>query len=351
MTYLPSFGRTAIGVDIGSRVIKAVQLGGARGRRKVIASASITRSKPGSPIDHEEVQRLSRVLSQQGFAGRRVVLAAPSDMMMSAVLDMPPRESGAPYDVIAQQEFARLQSQVPGKFEVAWWDIPQPTRASSVTVMTVGCAHADTDPMLDVFAGSGFDVAAMDSGLCAAVRACDEQLESAQRISAVLDLGWDSARLALVHESVVVFDRTFVGSGMAGLHSRVCDALSIEAEEADCLIQSIGLVSGDAEHDEEDARARAVAPLLRPIFGAFLDEIARELEASFEYASHQYPDAEPHRLVLVGGGGAVRGVAQRLDGMLTPEVLSANAGGWGDTSGAAAMMATALGLAGYYDQG
>jgi len=356
MTFFLRQGRSPIGVDLGSRVLKAVQFEWARGRRIVAASASIARSQPDVPIDHDEVQRLSRVLSQQGFSGRRVVLGVPSDQMMSAVLDMPPRESGAPYHMIACQEFARLQSQVPGQFEVAWWDIPQPARSSSAKVMTVGCAHVDTDPLLDVFAGCGFDVVAMDFGLCAAVRACREQLGPAQRISAVLDLGWGSARLALVHESVVVFDRTFVGAGMAGLHGRVCDALAIDPAEADCLIQSIGLQATDADSDDVDARTQAVAPLLRPVFRSYLDEIAQELEASFEYASHQYPDAEPHRLILIGGGGAVPGVAEQLDTMIVPEVLSSDVSGldvrghWADAGGAA-MMTTALGLADYYDQG
>jgi Tfp pilus assembly PilM family ATPase len=352
MRILTSKKRSPIGIDLGSRVLKAVQLGYARSGHVVAASASIARTSLGNMIDQSEVQRLSRVLSQQGFSGRRVVLGVPSDQLMSSVLDMPPRDSGAPYHMIANQEFARLQSQEPGKFEAAWWDIPQPARTSSAKVMTVGCAHADTDPLLDVFEACGFDVAAMDFGLCAAVRTCGDQLESTQKISAVLDMGWGSARLALVHESVLVFDRTFAGSGMDGLLARVGDALAIEPEEAECLIQSIGLRPTDADSDEVDVRAQAVAPLLRPIFISYLREIAHEVEASFEYASHQYPGAEPHRLILIGGGGAVPGIAEQLNTMIVPEVLSTEVVSGDERAGdGEALMTTAQGLAGYYDQG
>ncbi len=356
MRLIPTLGKSPIGLDIGSRVIKAVQLGRMRGQSVVRASASITRLRPGTPIDRDEVQRLSRVLSQQGFAGRQLVISTPGEQLMASVIDMPPRESGAPYHVIATQEFARLQNQTPGQFEVAWWDIPKPARSSSAKVMAVGCAHADTDPLLDLLEASGFDVVAMDSGLCAAVRACREEIGPPDKISAVLDLGWGAARLGLVHEGVVVFDRTFSGSGMGGLNDRVCEKLNIEPAEAVCLIQEVGITGVRDTTEHKDERTQSVAPMLRPIFASYFKDIARDLEASFEYASHQYPDAEPHRLILVGGGGEIPGLDEYLNTLIDPEVVSMGASGWGmdeDSTGTkthGAMMAAARGLAGYYDQ-
>lgn len=347
MRWIPTMGQSPVGLDIGGRVIKAVQLGHVRGESVVRASASITRLRPGTSIDQDEVQRLARVLSQQGFAGRQLVISTPSEQLMASVIDMPPRDSGAPYDMIAAQEFARLQNQTPGQFEVAWWDIPKPARSSSAKVMAVGCAHADTDPLLDLLEETGFDVVAMDSGLCAAVRACRDQIGPVEKISAVLDLGWGAARLGLVHEGVVVFDRTFSGSGMSGLHDLVCEKLNIEHAEAVCLVQEVGIAGDDDSSELQDERTRSVAPLLRPIFVSYFQDIVRDLEASFEYASHQYPDAEPHRLILVGGGGEVPGLDQYLDTLIGPEVVSAVTAG---TQPAGAMMAAALGLAGYYDQ-
>lgn len=202
MSFLSSLSRPPIGLDVGARLIKAVQLGRKHGRTVVTASASIGRSSTDETLGHDEVKRMARVLSQQGFVGRSVALAVPSNRLMSSVIDMPPRDSGAPYDMIATQEFARLQRQEPGGFELAWWDVPRAARASTAKVMAIGCAHADSNPMLDVFSDAGFDVAALDSGLCAAVRACHGLLGPPTAVSAVLDMGWGSARLALVHGGV-----------------------------------------------------------------------------------------------------------------------------------------------------
>lgn len=356
MSMFSNFMDRPIGLDVGSRLIKAAQVGRKRGHSVVTATAIIGRSHPDAPIDRDEALRLSRVLSQQGFTGRSIVLAAPGERVMSSVIDMPPRESGAPYDVIAAQEFMRLQRQEPGRFELAWWDIPKPARASSAKVMAVGCAHADSNPILDVFTSCGFDVVAMDLGLAAAVRASRDVIGTTAGVSAVLDMGWSSARLALVHGGVVVFERQLASSGVVALHERVSKSLGIDATEADALIQGVGMPAQDQASSGADARVQAVTPLLRPILTSYLDDIVKELVASFEYAAHQYPDAPPHRLVLIGGGGVIPGVAGYLDGKITaavvPAVLPPATYHHGSQSGAeAALLTGALGLAGYGGQG
>lgn len=356
MRILPSFVRQPIGLDIGARLIKAAQLGRKRGRDVVRATAIIGRSHPDTPIDRDEARRLIRVLSQQGFVGRSIVLATPSERLMSSAIDMPPRESGAPYDMIASQEFARLQRQEPGRFELAWWDVPKPARASTAKVMAVGCAHADSNPILDVFTSCGFDVAALEFGIGAAVRASRDVIGTAAGMSAVIDMGWSSARLALIHGGVVVFERTLANSGMVALHNRVSKKLVVEPAEADVLIQSVGLTDSHITGATVDSRVQAVAPLLRPILTSHLDDIAKELVASFEYAAHQYPNAQPHRLVLIGGGGGIPGVTEYLDGRVSPTVVSAamppamNCHGSQDGI-ESALLTGALGLAGYHGQG
>jgi len=345
-------GRFPIGLDIGRCALRAVQLGKVRGKRVVAASASIGRARPGEPVDQAELLRLSRVLTRQGFVGRKIVLAAPADRVMSAVLEVPPHESGAPYGLIVSQEFARLHGNAPNGFETSWWGVPQPARVSSERVMAVGCLTVDTDPLLNELEACRYDVAAMDFGLCALVRACADQLGTGDALSAVLDMGWGSARLALVHQSVVVFDRTLPGLGLDVLHERVRQSLGIEPEEADCLLESVGL----SETSKTEDRTKAVIPLLTPLLTGHLNEIVKELKASFEYASHQYPDARTHSLVLAGGGGAIPGVVAYLDTLLVPRVQLAGAGallsnleGLSNLPCDPPLMATAIGLAGYYE--
>ena len=55
MSFFSSLSRPPIGLDVGTRLIKAVQLGRKRGRTVVTASASIGRSSPDESLDHDEV--------------------------------------------------------------------------------------------------------------------------------------------------------------------------------------------------------------------------------------------------------------------------------------------------------
>ena len=351
---MPRLGlKSPIGLDIGQHTLRAVQLSGPKGRRVVCAAASIGRKKVGESVDQSELSRLARVLSQQGFSGGRVVLAAPSERMLTAVMDVPPADSGAPYDLIVAQEFSRLHNAAPGSFESDWWLVPRPARVSKDQVMAVGCLHADTEPLLDEMLACRFDVEAVDIGFGALVRACSDQLGADQALSAVLDIGWHSARLALVYQSKIVFDRTFTGLGVSGLQQRVCESLRVQPEEGQCLIESVGL--GDSESSQQDKRALAVAPLLGPLIAGFLDDIAKELSTSFEYASHQYPDATEHCVVLVGGGGAIAGAQAYLDTRVDATVQCARAGAILDKganhspSFNPVLMAAATGLAGIHD--
>src|SRR5947209_16612896 len=81
--------RTPIGIDVGSRYVKAVQLDKATtaaGRLRVAAAAIFPRSEPGTAIARPEVRRLGDVLYRHGFTGSAVVLAVPADRLLTTVI-------------------------------------------------------------------------------------------------------------------------------------------------------------------------------------------------------------------------------------------------------------------------
>ena len=344
MNLLQRFSQHPIGVDLGKRMIKAVQLDYRHGQPALGATACISRLSDDGTIRREELMRLARVLAQQGFQGRRIVLTAPVQRLLSAVIDLPADPSGAPVGVLAAQSFAQLQRLAPDSFEFAWWDVPKPSRAATAKAMAIGCAHADSRPVLDAFERAGFEVIAMDSGLCAAVRACRAFLGPETSTSAVLDLGWGEARLALVYGGVVVFERFFANAGLAGLCDRMADGLRVRLPEVEALLRSVGLVEAESDDQTTDPRLSLVAPKLYSFISVWLDELIEAVEASFEYTTHLYPNAEACRLVLVGGGACVPGVVSYMNKRIDPEVVTTGADNDLDSP---PLMASALGLSGY----
>ena len=226
--------RTPIGLDVGSRLIKAVQLepapagSGARGMR--VAAAVVVpravlmppeprrvandvpgadRAKPlgsGSSVPSaQELAGLPEVLERAGFSGRRVVLAAPSGGLMTSVLELPARAGAAPARQIARMELARAHRCTPDAFEMGYWDLPPTgagitmgsaralTRGSSI--MAVGLPHTQANALLDAFGAAGLYVSAIDVGPCALARACEPLLTGgAAAVAAAAAAAGESAR-------------------------------------------------------------------------------------------------------------------------------------------------------------
>jgi Tfp pilus assembly PilM family ATPase len=218
MTFLRNLAgrRSPIGIDVGARAVKAVQLRAVAGHRWAVAAwACIPRALADNavngapqaasvtaPLSAAEVRRLHDVLDRQGFRGRDVVLAVPSSRLMSASLDLPPRSSGAPVDSIARAEFARAHKLPldPPNFEFEHWELPAPARAGrTAQALAVGCTHADADAVIQPFEDDGLDVLAFDAEAWALARACAPLAAPPGRITALLDLGWNGCRLVVVH--------------------------------------------------------------------------------------------------------------------------------------------------------
>jgi Tfp pilus assembly PilM family ATPase len=357
--------RTAVGLDVGSRAAKAVQLERtAAGGVRVAAAAEVPRAEAddaagaapageGRPVTPGEAAALAAALAAAGFRGRPAVLAAPSAVAMIGPLDLPPRGSGAPFDQIARLETARNFRRPPGSFELAWWEVPPAAgRGRGTQALAVGLPHAEADALLDALEQPPrFDVRAVDAGPPALVRACRPVL-AAHGITAILDLGDGPATLSLVYAGVLTFSRRIPEGAAGPLQRGLCAALAVDADVADYLLAHVGLdvrppaaaagrrvladaaaAAGDAlAAGDADSADEALAvdddddPIEMPDAGrrliyAYVDTLVKELSLSFSYACNQYPDAAVVKLVLVGGGARLAGLPGRLSAALSVEAV------------------------------
>ena len=311
--------RLPIGIDVGARAIKAVQLApsaqSVTGWR-VAAVTSLTRTSSGALLDADEVARLSDALDRQGFIGNHVVLAVPADKLFTTVLELPPRTGNVPLEQIARVELARAHKCAPDALEMGCWDLPAPARAAKGThLMAVACSHADATPVLDNFESAGLNVVALDVRECAVARACAPALSNVAGIGAVLDIGWRSTNLLLVHHGVIVYGRVLADAGVGRLYDLLGSRLRLDEEVTDYLLAEVGLLTGPRRQDvtpeafdlPADARGAIIAH-----FDAALEEVV----AAFSYGVHQYSESSVGRVLLVGGGGAIPGLRDHFASVL-----------------------------------
>ena len=355
--------RSPIGIDVGTRSVKALQFGRDRfgaGGWHVTAAAEVPRDDVTPPaaggaaaaqgpgqaaaqpagqsarhacaLTAAEVRRLAGTLERQGFAGDDVVLAVPGERLHSSMLELPPRSSNAPLEQIARMELARAFRFAPDSFEMGCWDLPAAARATKQTpVMAVACTHADEAALMDPFEAEGMNVCALDVKAAAHARACGPLLGAdSGGITGIVDLGWTSATLSLMHRGVAIYGRALGDSGICKLYHTLATRLGLEIEVIDYLLSDTGL-SG-TESAAAAAAAHPVAPQYRNgvhgaapvgrkakaatdaagLIAAHFEAAVHELQVSLSYAQNQYPDTPLSRLLVVGGGGCIRGVTEHL---------------------------------------
>ncbi|HVU62523.1 MAG TPA: hypothetical protein VHC70_01005 [Phycisphaerales bacterium] len=315
-----------IGLDVGWREVRAVQVIGGRRGAHIGAAACIGRPTPGGELTAQEMSRAMGALRRQGFVGDRVVACVPMGKMLSGVLELPPRSSGAPLDVIARQELARTAKKDQKDIEVEWWELPTGPGASGrgggTSVLAIGCAHADATALLDCLepeAGGGLDVLAIDATPTALARACAGMLAAAPSMTAILNIGHEAAEILIVAGGSVVYERTLAEGGLRLLASGIANQLSSDEEVTEYILRTYGCRPAREDDTDEAGESRAMV-------GAHGDALANELLASLNYASRRFDaGGGVGRLLLVGPGADIPGLSGRIGSRAGLETLVARA--------------------------
>ncbi len=374
--------RGPIGLDVGNRAIKAVQLSRG-GRGGITAAMTIPRQAESGPLEVDELLRLAQVLERQGFEGSNVVLAAPGESLLVGTLSLPPRHSGAPVDQIARAELARLHRHDPMSFELVHWELPPATSGASgaaasksgtTSVMAAACPHKDSETLLDLFEAADLQVVGIDVPWLALARACSPMLsanvakeqhtgdESQQPapISAILDIGWRTARVIVLRSEVILFERVLTDGGLCKLRDGLRSQLQLDDQAADFLMREVGCspphdaqVVREAGERREAADEDDVYKEPRRLVTAHFATLAQEMQVSLSYAVQQFRGQGIDTLLLAGGGGAVAGLAAHLASAMNIQVLPAHAAQLApcpaglDRICSSTVLTTALGLAMY----
>lgn len=319
MRWITGPARTAIGLDVGGRNVKAAQLVRAADGWSIAAVACFPRIRPDADIDEQEVGRICNILSRQGFTGAQVILPVPPDRLLSEIIELPSRLCGTVLEEIARSELGRMHKYNPHEIEISCWRLPEAARAGETSqVMALACPHSDAESLMSIFEGAGLSVRALDTTNCALVRACDCLVDGSPRGAAILDIGWTSAKLILLHEGVIIYERTLAEGGTKHLAAAMTDRFALEDDTSDYLLREVGL----DEQIDETSDGGVPFGELRGMIAGHIDALASALEAPFSYIVHQYREAAVDRLLLVGGGASIPGVVEYMAEYLNMKVLA-----------------------------
>lgn len=339
--------RSPIGVNITGRFIHAVQLKRSRGRYRVTAATSLGRAKSDPLPSEQEVRRLTDVLERRGFRGRDVVLALPQQDIMTAAMELPPGDSGAPLEQIARSEIGSAYKCDPDQIEVGFWKTPEPSRKTEGTpVRAIACERARVDALLDSFEAEHFRVRAVDAESCAIVRAGHAMLSSGA--TAIVAADWDGADFIVTMGDVIVYERRSAELGLHRLRETLLNELHLDADVADYVVLDTGLRVQMPEGRNKPDVIKAIHERIM----VFIDELAAELNRSITYVMQEYGEAKIERVLLTGDAAGMPGLVEQFSSHLDQQVAVLIPEGLGEMNSAhadASRLVAAFGLAQYMD--
>jgi len=166
--------------------------------------------------------------------------------------------------------------------------------------------------VIDLLERQGFDVGMMTTASCGAVRACWPLLAQSRGVTCVLNVGWGAADLVMVYAGAIFYERRHEEAGLGVLARKIRERFNVSDDMADFIL---GKITGQWTGAEPTAPADwdRFAHGLGELLSSQFDALAHELQISCSYAQHEYQDAEIDRLLLIGGGAALPGLAGRLE--------------------------------------
>jgi len=316
-----------IGLDVRSQSIHAAQLCTERdGVWSLRAAASVPRLEPGTELSVREARRIMAVLDRRGFEGGQFVVTPPDRGVLSALLELPPANSGAPIDQIAAIEVGRTLKRDPSSFEMAYWIVPSPPRGSEgVHAMAVACPHGASTELLNVLDDVGAEVVAIDVRAWALARACGR---SAWRLAGVVELGWASGRLVLFQESRVVYERVLEEWSLRAVFDNMANVLETDASHVRAMLESLELSKPHADRRSGSDPLTAARRCLK----SAIEALAKEIGVSLRYIAHRFATDEGPGEVggvhVCGPGASLPGLVADLServgvkaGQVTPATL------------------------------
>jgi type IV pilus assembly protein PilM len=308
--WLTQRGHSPIGVDIGARSIKLVQLSGDRSRLLEAVRVDLPPLPEKATAEEQSrriVEGLTRGLESREFRGREAVLALGDTQLFLQNLRVP-KQPGVPIDRLVAKEAAGRIPFAVEEAEIRFVEAAD-VRQSDQTlreVIVFAVQRKVLAQTLQIAEAARLKPVAVDIEPAALVRTYAAQSrrdEDREARSLLVHIGY-SRTAALVTQGEELLFVKYIDLGGQHLDQAVSRQLKMSVPEAVTLRRH----NGDRRADMQDPEvARSVAEAIRPV----LERLGNELSMCVRYNSVTFRGQPIIRLVA-GGGEATQPLAEAL---------------------------------------
>lgn len=303
-----------IGLDIGSKTIKIVELGKEGASYSLIASGVVGYS--GNTVDkmadEKEMSSIAQVVKKLCYEARisskEVVISIPESLAFTRTIKFPPL-TDAEIDSAIKWE-AEQYIPIPASEAVIQHTILKRDSTSAtpgVLVLLVAAPRMIVEKYVKVTQLAGLTPIAVETELIALSRC----LAPIDKTVLLVDLGGSSTNIAVTNKGLLSFSRSLSIAGDAFTRA-VSQVLSVTPQQAEAYKKTYGLAAAQLEGKIKGA--------LDPVFSLVVDEIKKAVNY---YLSEEKGDS-PTSLILSGGSSGMPEIISILSKALSVEVSLGN---------------------------
>lgn len=296
---------TAIGLDIGSSAVRAVQLSGGRGGHTLDRLGQVMLPpgavRDGEVVDPDAVVEALRILmSRYKFKGRKVALGVANQQVVVRQVDLP----SLPPDQLRESLPFQVQDYIPIPVDQAQLDFElleeftNPDGTQMSRLLLVAAAREMVDGLLDVLRKAKLEPVLLDLDAFALLRALDGGAVPGEGTGGgemIVNVGSTVTNIVVHSGGTPRFVRILLMGGNSVTES-LQNAFGMNWEQAEAT-KATPQTPGSPEAQMVAERAQR-----------FIEEV----RGSLDYYRAQGDSIQVERVVLSGGGALLPGLAERL---------------------------------------
>lgn len=298
-----------IGVDIGSRSVKLLQLDASRSELRAAARWDLPADDPTADQQRDEqiVEAVRRAREGRNFRGREAVFCLGAGSLFVQNIRVAPA-SGEELEKVVRVEAASRLPFHSEEAEIHYVEAADVRQSETVRreVIVLACHRPVLDRILSLAEDAGLRPVAVDVEPAAMLRCYCKQFrrdDDQQRGMMFVNIGASTSLVVIARGPDAVFIK-YIDVGGRHLDEAVARRLRMSLPDAAALRRH----NGDRRADQRDPEVtRGITESIRPV----LDRLANELSLCLRYYSVTFRGQPLSRIVL-GGGEATESLVELL---------------------------------------
>lgn len=316
------FGKSYLGVDIGTTSVKVVELARSKDRRPILKTYGLLESyghlerlnnaiqtSAFQMMEQETAELLKMAVKNTGCKSTEAIASLPSFSAFVSLLEMPPMSQAD----TAQAMTFQVKQYVPlpvSQVTIEWLKVGERQDAEGATrqqVLLVSVPNDLINKYKNIFKLAGLNLAALEIEGLSLARGLTS---GSEELTLIVDIGARSTSVAVAKNGFLkLVGQTDFASG--SLTQTIASGLNIRVRRADDLKKLRGLTGTGGEYE--------LSTLMMPILDVIINE-AKRVKENFEKAYN-----EPVKKVILSGGGSnLAGIEKYFSDEINLPVTKAN---------------------------